>query len=206
MERQIASSLYERLALSRDKAAVRRLSREGLVVEQAADLIKNPLVLEFLGLEEKPAYSESELETAIIDRLQQFLLELGKRFLFEARQKRFTFDNKHFFVDLVFYNRLLRCYVLIDLKRAEMTHQDLGQMQMYVNYFDRYVKTEDELPTVGILLCGSKNDAVVELTLPEDANIYASQYQLYLPSKQELTTQLESIQKQLGNWEGRSDE
>ena len=206
MERQIASSLYERLALSRDKAAVRRLSREGLVVEQAADLIKNPLVLEFLGLEEKPAYSESELETAIIDRLQQFLLELGKGFLFEARQKRFTFDNKHFFVDLVFYNRLLRCYVLIDLKRAEMTHQDLGQMQMYVNYFDRYVKTEDELPTVGILLCGSKNDAVVELTLPEDANIYASQYQLYLPSKQELTTQLESIQKQLGNWEGRSDE
>ena len=176
------------------------------MVEQAADLIKNPLVLEFLGLEEKPAYSESELETAIIDRLQQFLLELGKGFLFEARQKRFTFDNKHFFVDLVFYNRLLRCYVLIDLKRAEMTHQDLGQMQMYVNYFDRYVKTEDELPTVGILLCGSKNDAVVELTLPEDANIYASQYQLYLPSKQELTTQLESIQKQLGNWEGRSDE
>ena len=206
MERQIASSLYERLALSRDKAAVRRLSREGLVVEQAADLIKNPLVLEFLGLEEKPAYSESELETAIIDRLQQFLLELGKGFLFEARQKRFTFDNKHFFVDLVFYNRLLRCYVLIDLKRGEITHQDLGQMQMYVNYFDRYMKTDEELPTVGILLCGSKNDAVVELTLPEDANIYASQYQLYLPSKQELTTQLESIQKQLGNWEGRSDE
>ena len=206
LERQIASSLYERLALSRDKAAVRRLSREGLVIEQAADLIKNPLVLEFLGLEEKPAYSESELETAIIDRLQQFLLELGKGFLFEARQKRFTFDNKHFFVDLVFYNRLLRCYVLIDLKRGEITHQDLGQMQMYVNYFDRYMKTDEELPTVGILLCGSKNDAVVELTLPEDANIYASQYQLYLPSKQELTTQLESIQKQLGNWEGRSDE
>ena len=108
---------------------------------------------------------------------------LGKGFLFEARQKRFTFDNKHFFVDLVFYNRLLRCYVLIDLKRGEMTHQDLGQMQMYVNYFDRYVKTEDELPTVGIVLCGSKNDAVVELTLPDDANIYASKYQLYLPSK-----------------------
>ena len=183
LERQIANSLYERLALSRDKAAVRRLSREGHVVEKAADLIKNPLVLEFLGLEEKPAYSESELETAIIDRLQQFLLELGKGFLFEARQKRFTFDNKHFFVDLVFYNRLLRCYVLVDLKRGEITHQDLGQMQMYVNYFDRYVKTEEELPTVGILLCGSKNDAVVELTLPEDTNIYASKYQLYLPSK-----------------------
>ena len=176
------------------------------MVEQAADLIKNPLVLEFLGLEEKPAYSESELETAIIDRLQQFLLELGKGFLFEARQKRFTFDNKHFFVDLVFYNRLLRCYVLIDLKRGEITHQDLGQMQMYVNYFDRYMKTDEELPTVGILLCGSKNDAVVELTLPEDANIYASKYQLYLPSKQELTAQLESIQKQLGNREdGNND-
>ena len=134
LERQTASSLYERLALSRDKAAVRRLWREGLVVEQAADLIKNPLVLEFLGMEEKPAYSESELETAIIDQLQQFLLELGKGFLFEARQKRLTFDNEHFFVDLVFYNRLLRCYVLIDLKRGEITHQDLGQMQMYVNY------------------------------------------------------------------------
>ena len=205
LERQIASSLYERLALSRDKAAVRRLSREGHVVEKAADLIKNPLVLEFLGLEEKPAYSESELETAIIDRLQQFLLELGKGFLFEARQKRFTFDNKHFFVDLVFYNRLLRCYVLIDLKRGEMTHQDLGQMQMYVNYFDRYVKTEDELPTVGIVLCGSKNDAVVELTLPEDANIYASKYQLYLPSKRELTAQLQSIQRELSYREGEDD-
>jgi len=163
------------------------------------------LVLEFLGLEEKPAYSESELETAIIDRLQQFLLELGKGFLFEARQKRFTFDNKHFFVDLVFYNRLLRCYVLIDLKRGEMTHQDLGQMQMYVNYFDRYVKTEDELPTVGIVLCGSKNDAVVELTLPEDANIYASKYQLYLPSKRELTAQLQSIQRELSYRKGEDD-
>ena len=175
------------------------------MVEKAADLIKNPLVLEFLGLEEKPAYSESELETAIIDRLQQFLLELGKGFLFEARQKRFTFDNKHFFVDLVFYNRLLRCYVLVDLKRGEITHQDLGQMQMYVNYFDRYVKTEEELPTVGILLCGSKNDAVVELTLPEDTNIYASKYQLYLPSKRELTAQLQSIQRELRNREGEDD-
>ena len=206
LERQISSSLYERLALSRDKADVPRLAREGHVVEKAADLIKNPLVLEFLGLEQKPAYSESDLETAIIDRLQQFLLELGKGFLFEARQKRFTFDNKHFFVDLVFYNRLLRCYVLIDLKRGEMTHQDLGQMQMYVNYFDRYVTTEDELPTVGIVLCGSKNDAVVELTLPEGANIYASKYQLYLPSKQDLAAQLETIQKELNYWKDEDDE
>ena len=198
LKRQIARSLYERLALSRDKDEVRRLSREGQVVEKASDLVKDPLVLEFLDLEEKPAYSETELETAIIDRLQHFLLELGKGFLFEARQKRFTFDNSHFFVDLVFYNRLLRCYVLIDLKRGELTHQDLGQMQMYVNYFDRHVKTDAELPTVGIVLCGGKNDAVVELTLPQDANIYAAQYQLYLPSKQELKAQLESIQEELG--------
>ena len=206
LERQIASSLYERLALSRDKEEVRRLASEGQVVEKASDLIKNPLVLEFLGLEEKPVYSESELETAIIDRLQHFLLELGKGFLFEARQKRFTFDNRHFRVDLVFYNRLLRCYVLIDLKRGELTHQDLGQMQMYVNYFDRYVKTDDELPTIGILLCGDKNDAVVELTLPEEANIYASKYQLYLPSKQELVAQLESIRRELNYREGEGDE
>ena len=198
LKRQIASSLYERLALSRDKDEIRRLAAKGQMVEKASDLIKDPLVLEFLDLEEKPVYSESELETAIIDRLQQFLLELGKGFLFEARQKRFTFDNSHFRVDLVFYNRLLRCYVLIDLKRGELTHQDLGQMQMYVNYFDRYVKTDEELPTVGMVLCGRKNDAVVELTLPQDANIYASKYQLYLPSKQELAAQLERIQRELG--------
>ncbi len=206
LERQVNSSLYERLALSRDKEAVRRLASEGQVVEKASDLIKNPLVLEFLGLEEKPVYSESELETAIIDRLQHFLLELGKGFLFEARQKRFTFDNRHFRVDLVFYNRLLRCYVLIDLKRGELTHQDLGQMQMYVNYFDRHVKKDDELPTVGILLCDSKSDAIVELTLPEEANIYAPKYQLYLPSKQELVAQLESIQRELHYRGGGGDE
>ncbi len=206
LKRQINSSLYERLALSRDKEEVRRLASEGQVIEKASDLIKNPLVLEFLGLEEKPVYSENELETAIIDRLQHFLLELGKGFLFEARQKRFTFDNSHFRVDLVFYNRLLRCYVLIDLKRGELTHQDLGQMQMYVNYFDRYVKTDDELPTIGILLCGDKNDAVVELTLPEEANIYASKYQLYLPSKQELVAQLESIRRELNYLKSEDDE
>jgi predicted nuclease of restriction endonuclease-like (RecB) superfamily len=193
LQRQIASSLYQRLALSRDKDEVRRLAAEGQVVEKAADLIKNPLVLEFLGLEERPGYSEDELESAIIEKLESFLLELGKGFLFEARQKRFTFDNDHFFVDLVFYNRLLRCYVLIDLKRDKLTHQDLGQMQMYVNYFDRQVKLPDELPTVGIVLCHRKNDALVELTLPKDANIFASKYQFYLPSKEELKAQLESI-------------
>ena len=198
LKRQLDSSLYERLALSRDKHEVRRLAREGQVVEKASDLIKDPVVLEFLGLEVKPSYTESDLETAIIDRLQQFLLELGKGFLFEARQKRFSFDDRHFFVDLVFYNRLLRCYVLIDLKRGELTHQDLGQMQMYVNYFDRYVKTDDELPTVGILLCDRKNEAVVELTLPEDANIYASKYQLYLPSREELADQVARVRREIG--------
>lgn len=154
------------------------------------DVIKNPYILEFTGLEEKPSYNEHDLETAIINRLEHFLLELGKGFLFEARQKRFTFDNDHFYVDLVLYNSLLHCYVIIDLKRERLTHQDLGQMQMYVNYFDRYVKTKDELPTIGILLCHSKSDALVELTLPKDANIFASQYQLYLPSKEELQKQL----------------
>lgn len=193
LQRQIASSLYERLALSRDKEEIRRLATEGLVVEKAADLIKNPLILEFLGLEERPHYSEEDLESAIIDQLEAFLLELGKGFLFEARQKRFTFDNDHFRVDLVFYNRLLRCYVLIDLKRDKLTHQDLGQMQMYVNYFDRHVKLPDELPTIGIVLCHRKNDALVELTLPENANIFASKYQLYLPSKEELKARLEQI-------------
>jgi predicted nuclease of restriction endonuclease-like (RecB) superfamily len=198
LERQIASSLYERLSLSRNKDEIRRLSEQGLVLEKAADLIKNPLVLEFLALDEKPSYSEDELETAIINKLESFLLELGKGFLFEARQKRFTFENDHFYVDLVFYNRLLRCYVLIDLKRDKLTHQDLGQMQMYVNYFDRHVKTGDELPTIGMVLCHRKNDALVELTLPKDANIFASKYQLYLPSKEELKAQLEQIEAELG--------
>ena len=139
--------------------------------------------MEFLGLKPDSVYSESKLENAIINKMQQFLLELGKGFLFEARQKRFTFEEQHFFVDLVFYNRLLQCYVLIDLKIDKLTHQDLGQMQMYVNYYDRYVKLDFEKPTIGILLCKEKNDALVELTLPKDANIYASAYQLYLPNK-----------------------
>jgi len=205
LERQMASSLYERLALSRDQEEIRKLAEQGQVVEKAADLIKNPFVLEFLGLEEQPSYSEDELECAIIDKLGAFLLELGKGFLFEARQKRFSFDNDHFRVDLVFYNRLLRCYVLIDLKRDKLTHQDLGQMQMYVNYFDRHVKTADELPTVGIVLCHRKNDALVELTLPRDANIFASKYQLYLPSKEELKQQLEKIERELANGQLRRE-
>jgi predicted nuclease of restriction endonuclease-like (RecB) superfamily len=193
LKRQLASSLYERLALSRDPDQIKALAHEGQVVARPADVLKSPFVLEFLDLPAHPGYSEHELETAIIDRLEHFLLELGKGFLFEARQKRFTFDDDHFYVDLVFYNRLLKCYVLIDLKRDKLTHQDLGQMQMYVNYFDRHVKLGDEAPTIGIVLCHSKNDALVELTLPANANIYASQYQLYLPSKDELLAQIEAV-------------
>ncbi len=190
LKRLFNSGLYERLALSRDKDAVRRLATDGQIIEVPEDVLKSPLVLEFLGLEEKRTYSESDLESAIIDKLEHFLLELGKGFLFEARQKRFTFDEEHFFVDLVFYNRLLRCYVLIDLKMGKLTHQDLGQMQMYVNYFDRFIKLSEERPTVGIILCKKKHDALVEITLPENASIYASEYQLYLPSKEELRQKL----------------
>lgn len=190
LTRQFNSGLYERLALSRDKDGIKKLAEEGQIVAKPQDLLKNPYVLEFLGLDEKEKYSESDLELAIIDKIEHFLLELGKGFLFEARQKRFTFDEDHFFVDLVFYNRLLRCYVLIDLKIGKLTHQDLGQMQMYVNYYDRYVKTADELPTIGMILCRKKRDALVEITLPKDANIHAKEYQLYLPSKEELRLKL----------------
>ena len=190
LQRQVNSSLYERLALSKDKDEVIRLATEGQVVEKPADIIKNPITLEFLGLKPEAAYSESKLENAIISKLQQFLLELGKGFLFETRQKRFTFDEENFYVDLVFYNRLLQCYVLIDLKIDKLTHQDLGQMQMYVNYYDRHVKQEWEKPTIGILLCKEKKDALIKLTLPENANIYATEYALYLPDKNELQSRL----------------
>jgi predicted nuclease of restriction endonuclease-like (RecB) superfamily len=198
LRRQFDSGLYERLALSRDKDGIRRLAREGQTVAQASDLLKEPLVLEFLGLDERSQYSESDLESAIIGQIERFLLELGKGFLFEARQRRFTFDEEHFFVDLVFYNRLLRCYVLLDLKLGKVAHQDLGQMQMYVNYFDRFVKTGEENPTIGIVLCKRKNQALVEITLPKDANIHAREYQLYLPSKDEL-------QQKLMEWIGERD-
>lgn len=199
LKRQFDSSLYERLALSRDKEEVRRLALKGHTVSNQKDLLKEPYVLEFLGLDEKTKYSESDLETAIIDKLEHFLLELGKGFLFEARQRRFTFDEDHFFVDLVFYNRLLRCYVLIDLKIGKLTHQDLGQMQMYVNYFDRHVKLATEQPTIGIILCKKKRDALVELTLPPDAAIHAKEYQLYLPSKEDLRQRLLAWAKEEGD-------
>jgi predicted nuclease of restriction endonuclease-like (RecB) superfamily len=194
LKRQFNSSLYERLALSKDKDGVKKLSEQGQRIENHSDIIKDPLVLEFLGLEEHHCYSETDLETAIIDKLERFLLELGKGFLFEARQKRFTFDEEHFFIDLVFYNRLLRCYVIIDLKIGELKHQDLGQMQMYVNYFDQYVKLEDEQPTIGIILCKKKKDSLVKITLPDGTNIHATKYQTYLPDKEALKQQLEEAQ------------
>ena len=191
LQRQVNSSLYERLALSKDKSEVMRLSTEGQVIEKPADIIKNPITLEFLGLKPEAAYSESRLEGKIISKMQEFLLELGKGFLFETRQKRFTFDEENYYVDLVFYNRLLQCYILIDIKIDKLTHQDLGQMQMYVNYYDRHVKQEWEKPTIGILLCKEKKDALIKLTLPEDANIYATEYALYLPDKKELQEKLQ---------------
>jgi predicted nuclease of restriction endonuclease-like (RecB) superfamily len=190
LKRQFNSGLYERLALSRDKKAIRDLAHQGQEVSKPQDVFKEPYVLEFLGLEDRATYSESDLEAAIVEHVQHFLLELGKGFLFEARQKRFTFDEEHFFIDLVFYNRLLRCYVLVDLKIGKLTHQDLGQMQMYVNYFDRFVKNDQENSTIGIVLCRKKNTALVEITLPKDANIHAREYQLYLPSKEELQQKL----------------
>lgn len=199
LQRQYNSSLYERLALSKDKAAVMRLAKEGQTINNPNDIIKNPLTLEFLGLKPDISYSETKLENAIIEKMQHFLLELGKGFLFEARQKRFTFDEENFYVDLVFYNRLLQCYVLIDLKVGRLAHQDLGQMQMYVNYYDRYVKQDFEKPTIGILLCKEKKDALVELTLPKDSNIYAQQYALYLPDKQ-------LLQAKLREWIAEQDE
>lgn len=190
LQRQYNSSLYESLAVSRNKDSVLQLSCQGNVVERLEDLLKQPTIMEFLGLEEKSEYVESDLEAAIIDKLQAFLMEMGEGFLFEKRQKRFTFDEDNYYVDLVLYNRLLRCYVLIDLKVDTLTHQDLGQMQMYVNYYDREVRTEFENPTIGILLCKENKEAMVKLTLPPDANIYASEYKLYLPDKKLLQEKL----------------
>lgn len=199
LQRQYASSLYERLALSRDRDEVMRLSREGLQVAEPQDVIKNPITLEFLGLKPDSTYTEKKLENKIISSIQKFLLELGKGFLFETRQKCLVFDEEFFYVDLVCYNRLLQCYVLIDLKMDKLTHQDLGQMQMYVNYYDRFVKQDFEKPTIGILLCKSKKDSLVELTLPKDANIYASEYALYLPDKKELQQKLKEWTEEFEN-------
>lgn len=192
LSRQFDSALYERLALSKNKEGVKQLSQKGIVVAKPEDIVKDPYILEFLGLPEKSEYSESDLEQKLIDKLEKFLLELGKGYAFVGRQVRFTFDEEHYRVDLVFYNRLLQCFVLIDLKIGKLTHQYLGQMQMYVNYYDRFVKLEHENKTIGIVLCKNKNDALVEITLPEDnTQIFASKYETVLPKKEELKKLIE---------------
>lgn len=193
LDRQINASVYERLSLSKNKEGILKLSQEGQILEKPLDLIKDPYVLEFLNLPETAVYSESDLESALIEKLEHFLLELGKGFTFVGRQVRFTFEEEHFRVDLVFYNRLLRCFVLIDLKIGKLKHQDLGQMQMYVNYYDRYVKQDDENKTIGIILCKDKKDTIVEITLPENnRQIFASKYKLILPSKAQLKEIIDS--------------
>jgi len=194
--RQIHSGLYERLLLSNDKKAVLAIARKERLPQKPAEIIKDPMVLEFLGLERKPQYYESDLETAIMDNLSKFLLEFGNGFSFVGRQKRILLEDDEFFCDLVFYNRLLRCFVVIEIKTKKITHENLGQLQMYVNYFDRYVKLPEENPTVGILLCAEKNDATVKVTLPEDnKTILTSKYQLYLPTPEQLVNEIKEIIK-----------
>jgi len=187
LKRQFDSALYERLVLSRDKEGIKELSQKGQIINSPKNAIKEPYVLEFLGLDEKNRYSENELESAIINKIEHFLLELGKGFAFIARQKRISFDERHFFIDLVFYNRILRCFLLIDLKIGDLKHQDIGQMQMYVNYYDREMRLEGEHKTIGLILCKEKSDLLIKYTLPDDnKQIFASKYQTVLPSKNEL--------------------
>ena len=193
-ERQIDSMLYERLLMSNDKEKVLSVARKERIPENPTDIIKDPMILEFLGLERKAEYYEKDLESALIDHLQQFLLELGNGFSFIARQKRLLIEDDEYFADLVFYNRLLRCFVVIELKTKKLTHDDLGQLQMYVNYFDRNEKLPDENPTIGILLCTAKNDEMVKMTLPKDnKTILASKYELYLPSEETLKAEVEKL-------------
>ena len=201
-KRQINSMLYERLLLSNDKESVLAVARKERIPEGPQEIIKDPMVLEFLGLHRESSYYEKDLEAAIITHLTEFLLEMGKGFSFVARQKRLLLEDDEFFADLVFYNRLLRCHVIIEIKTGELTHQDLGQLQMYVNYYDRNEKLPDEKPTIGILLCTAKNDTVVKMTLPEDnKTILASQYQLYLPTTEQLINEIEAVKRvrQQGN-------
>lgn len=192
LQRQYDSALYSRLALSRNKEKVIELAEKGLVIETPKDAIKDPYILEFIGLPEKSVYSESQLEQKLIDKLELFLLELGTGFTFVARQKRISIDDKHFRIDLVFYNRILKCFVLVDLKIGELMHQDIGQMQMYVNYYDREIKLSDENKTIGLILCQNKSEAVVQYTLPENnEQIFASKYRTVLPSKEDLKRLIE---------------
>ena len=194
MERQINSLLYERLLLSNNKEAVLAVARKERIPEKPSEIIKDPMYLEFLGLKREAEYYEKEIESALIKHLQEFLLELGNGFTFAARQKRILLEDDEFFADLVFYNRLLRCFVVIEIKTHKLTHEDLGQLQMYVNYYDRYEKLPDENPTVGILLCTSKNDLLAKITLPKDnTHILTSQYELYLPSENTLVEEVKKL-------------
>lgn len=198
LERQIYSGLYERLLISNDKESVLAVARRDRIPENPQEVIKDPMMLEFLGLERRPSYYEKDLESAIIDHLTEFLLEMGKGFSFVARQRRIMLEDDEFFVDLVLYNRLLRCFVVVELKTGKLTHQDLGQLQMYVNYYDRCEKLEEENPTIGILLCSSKNDTVVKMALPADnKTIMASRYELYLPSSVQLADEVGQIRMKL---------
>jgi len=191
LERQKGSFLFERLALSKDKKGLMKLARKGQKLQKYADMIKDPYVLEFTGLSADPKLYESKLEQALIDNLSKFLLELGKGFTFVARQKRISLDGDHFYIDLVFYNTILKCYVLVDLKIGRLAHQDIGQMQMYVNYYDRELKGPHDNPTVGLILCEYKKEAVVRYTLARDnKQIFASRYKLYLPTEKELVREL----------------
>ena len=200
LERQINSMLYERLLMSNDKEKVLAVARKERTPESPLEIIKDPMVLEFLGLERKPAYYEKDLESALISHIADFLLELGKGFSFVARQKRLLIEDDEYFADLVFYNRLLRSFVVIELKTHKLTHQDLGQLQLYVNYYDRYEKQPDENPTIGILLCTDRNDTAVRLALPEDnKTILASKYQLYLPTSDQLIEQINQVKKLASN-------
>ena len=191
LKRQFDSALFERLSLSRNKKKVKELSNKGQVIASAADIVKDPYILEFLMLKEHESYSENDLENAIITKLEEFLRELGKGFLFVGRQYRITFDEDHYFIDLVFYHRILRCFILIDLKIGELKHQDIGQMQMYVNYFDEEMKEDTESKTIGIILCKNKKESIVKYTLPKGSQIFASKYKTYLPDKSELKLLME---------------
>jgi predicted nuclease of restriction endonuclease-like (RecB) superfamily len=198
LERQINSFFFERTGASQDKRKMLEKGRGSEDKYVARDFIKDPFVLEFLNLKDAPELSESDIEQALLDHLQEFLLEFGKGFSFVARQKRITIDGDHFYIDLVFYNRLLRCFVLIDLKIGKLTHQDIGQMMLYTNYYTREMLEEWENPTIGLLLCTDKNDAVVRYTLPEnEKQIFASNYKLYLPSEAEIVAEIKSEQEKL---------
>ena len=200
MERQINSQLFERLLISNDIQAVLAVAREEKLPTDAKEIIKDPMVLEFLGLRRESAYYERDLEGAISTHLQDFLLEIGNGFSFIARQKRIHIDGDEFSIDLVFYNRLLQCFVIIEIKTTKLTHEDIGQLGMYVNYYDRFEKQEFENPTIGILLCADKNDAVVKITLPENnKTIIASKYQLYLPTEQQLIDEVKKEIEKLDN-------